>query len=80
MQVSKDKSFALLTALQFVYNPSEQVVSLRLRGLDENVVYKCPADGKLYGGKALMRVGYRIYCPFGHSGAIAYTRFEKVKG
>lgn len=80
MQVSKDKSFALLTALQFVYNPSEQVVSLRLRGLDENVVYKCSADGKLYGGKALMRVGYRIYCPFGHSGAIAYTRFEKVKG
>lgn len=59
LQVSDDKSLAILTYVRKLAEPNAPLRRLRLRGLDPSARYRCRETGALYEGAALMQAG----CP-----------------
>ncbi len=80
MQVSKDKSKALLTFLQLYTKPFYENILVRLKGLDENATYREESTGATYSGSALMYAGLRLPNLFkiGNGGGMQIL-FKKVK-
>jgi len=58
--VSKDKSEALVTYIQVLHRPNYKSRRIRLKGLDENAVYRDTETNSVYSGSALMNVGLNI--------------------
>lgn len=78
MQVSKDKTEAVLTFIQYQYTAMNQRMIVRLKGLDANSVYHCSLDGKNYRGDVLMNAGFQITGIMHHSGMSVRVYFEKI--
>lgn len=57
IQVSKDKSSAVFTFIQYRYSPLRQELRVKLKGLQEDAYYRSSADGRIYQGATLMKVG-----------------------
>ena len=80
MQVSKDKTQALFTLIQFHFTAADEVKRVRLRGLNENALYRSSADGKTYCGPALMNAGLwfdGLVCAGGKVVTVEFTQVEK---
>ena len=60
VQVLKDKKAALFTFLHINSTGFYENICLRLKGLDDNVLYKNLMTGEVCSGMALMNVGVRI--------------------
>ena len=58
--VSKDKSEVLVTYIQVLQRPNYRSRRIRLKGLDENAVYRDMQTGESYSGSALMYAGINI--------------------
>jgi len=58
MYVSEDKNNALVYYVVKTARPSNEIKMLKLKGLDENVIYD--VNGKTYSGKTLMHHGIMI--------------------
>ena len=60
MVVSKDKKEALVTYIQVMQRPNYKSRRIRLKGLDENTVYRDEQTGETYTGSALMYAGINM--------------------
>ena len=60
LNISKDKSKALLTFLSLYTSGHVENMTIRLKGLDENKYYKNTKTGVVLSGGALMNVGIRM--------------------
>jgi alpha-galactosidase len=60
MVVSKDKKEALATYIQVLQRPNYKSRRIRLKGLDENTVYRISQTGETYTGSVLMYAGINI--------------------
>jgi len=60
MVVSKDKKEALVTYIQVYQRPNHRSRRIRLKGLDENTVYRDSLTGESCSGSALMYAGINI--------------------
>ena len=58
LQVSRDKSLAILTYVQKLAEPNPAVRRVRLRGLAPLIRYYCEQDRRIYDGATLMNAGY----------------------
>ncbi|MGI5884814.1 MAG: alpha-galactosidase [Candidatus Spyradocola sp.] len=58
LQVSDDKSLAMLTYVQKLAEPNPAVRRVRLRGLEPLAHYYCEQDRRTYDGATLMNAGY----------------------
>ncbi len=77
--VAKDKSEALLTVV--IKNQAPHAfLNIRLKGLDENKLYRNEADGEIYSGALLMNAGINLTDPFIISAGSNYmVHFEEVR-
>ena len=78
LQVTKDKSRALFTLIQFLFVEEERSKIVRMRGLDTQARYRCSLDGKIYSGSVLMNLGLRIGDMEHQSGKAVRILFERV--
>lgn len=78
MQVSRDKTEAIVTFIQYRYSAMNQGVVVRLKGLDPNRVYHCSLDEKAYRGDVLMHAGFRITGIKYYSGMGVYIFFDQI--
>lgn len=78
LQVTKDKSRALFTLIQFLFVEEERSKIVRMRGLDTRARYRCSLDGKIYSGSVLMNLGLRIGDMEYQSGKAVRILFERV--
>ncbi len=60
MVVSKDRREALVTYIQVMQRPNYKSRRIRLKGLDENTVYRNEQTGETFTGSALMYAGINI--------------------
>jgi alpha-galactosidase len=58
--VSRDKKEALVTYIQVLQRPNYKSCRIRLKGLDENAIYRDEQAGELHSGSALMYAGINI--------------------
>ncbi len=58
--VSKDRSETLVTYIQVYQRPNYRSRRIRLKGLDENAVYRDTSTGEAYSGSTLMYAGINI--------------------
>ena len=77
--VSKDKKEALLTCIQVLGRPNYHSRRIKLKGLEEDSLYKNEETNEVYSGGALMNAGINITDLYGdYSGKIIYfTEIEK---
>ena len=78
IQVSKDKSKAIFTFIQYFYTVKNQRVIVRLQGLDSNAFYHCSLDGKNYRGDILMKAGFEITGIMYKSGMSVRVYFDQI--
>lgn len=76
--VSKDKTCAVFSFVQFRYNALDKTCVVRIKGLNENFLYRSSLDGKIYHGATLMRLGVRIEDLPGNTGKAVQIKFERV--
>lgn len=58
--VAKDKSEVLVTYIQVLQRPNSRSRRIKLKGLDENALYRDTETNRLYSGSALMYAGLNI--------------------
>ena len=81
MQVSKDKTSALFTLIQYYFTAADEVKRVRLRGLNEKAFYRNSSDGKIYSGAVLMNAGLLLdglVCAGGKVERIEFTQVDCV--
>lgn len=78
MQVSKDKKQALFTLLELHATPYTQSMVIKLKGLDENIVYKNTSTGEKKTGTTWMYAGIRINDLWAKSGSGQQILFRAV--
>ena len=71
--VSKDKSEALVTCIQVMGRPNYHSRRIKLKGLEENSMYKNEETNEIYSGGALMNAGINITDLYGdYSGTLIH--------
>lgn len=79
MLVSKDKTSALFTLIQYYFTAADEVKRVRLRGLNEKAFYRNSSDGKIYSGAVLMNAGLLLdglVCAGGKAERIEFTQVD----
>lgn len=63
--VAKDKRETLVTFIQVLGRPNYHSTRIKLKGLDESVMYRLEGTDEVYSGGALMYAGYDVEVIFG---------------